>query len=295
MDRIGFNYQYDRYNSWLNSAQTKVDSLQSQLSSGKRIQTISDDPFAASSSISARALKSSVDQYTANLTAAQNTLNSSDNAMSQLQDLMRQANVIAVKASNGTNDAASMQSMASQIRSMQKQILNLGNTRGPNAEYLFAGTADNAPPFTITAGALTFSGNTNGKMVQAGPNQTLQANTTTASGIIANAYNALDALQKDMTANAYQNISSTDLQAITSSQDAVNQERGGIGAQVQFAKSLSNQYTRQSDELAKNISQYEDADFAQVATQYQAAQTAYQAALASVSSIQKLSLVNYIQ
>ena len=66
----------------------------------------------------------------------------------------------------------------------------------------------------------------------------------------------------------------------------------GILLQIGDAKT---QLGNQQDGLKTLISDHQDADMTEAIAEYQAAQTAYQAALAATSTVRQLSLVDYIR
>lgn len=295
MNRIGFSYQYDTYAKWINASHTEMVRTQQQMSTGKRLNTLSDDPFATSASISARSVRSGVEQYLSNLKGAKNSLNLSEASLGDVKDLLNQANVLAVKGGNSSNDATAMASMANQVKALQQRLVDIANTRGANGEYIFAGQQNTSPAYSASGGVLNFTGDTNATNAEAGPNWSIRTNSAQASSIFVNAYAQLEQLRLNLSSSNYGAVSSQSVGAIQQSQDLVNQERGVLGSQSAYAQSLISQYERRSDELTSTISGYEDIDIAQAATRYQAAQTAYQAALTTVGKLQQLSLMDYIR
>lgn len=295
MNRIGFDYQYNQYSNWVNSAQTKMVKYQQELSTGKRLNTLSDDPVASSSSLVTRALRSGLNQYTENLKTAKDSLNSAAATFGDVKDLMSQANTLALQASNATADSNTQKAISNQVEALQKRLLDLSNSRGPNGEYMFAGQSNGSAAYSVSGGVMNYTGDNNAINVETGPGQTLQVNSTQASTLLTGAYQALEQFRVNLAGNNPGAISSQSVKDIQSSMDAINLERGKLGSSASYAEALQTQHKRRSDELTSTISDLEDADMATSITNYQRAQTAYQAALTSVSTAQKLSLMDYIR
>ena len=147
-----------RLNSAL-EAESNVSQQMNQLtqvaSSGLRVSAPSDDP-AAFASIQERsaqigivqARSSAATQDAGNLSLAESTLSSAS-------DILVQIRAIAVQSANGSEDASSRADSATQVQSLQQQLLALANTKGASG-YLFSGTKINTPPFDSSG---NFQGN----------------------------------------------------------------------------------------------------------------------------------------
>jgi flagellar hook-associated protein 3 FlgL len=188
------------------------------------------------------------------------------------------------------------------------------NTKN-NGQYLFGGTASGQAPFTVTTDSngnvtgVTYQGNTTVAQSQISDNTTVSADVpgenTTGSGprglvsdsrYGADLFNHLISLQNDLLAGNRTAVSTTDNQALLKDEDNVAYQVGNYGAvQAQLNTAASMASTR-STALSQDINNVAGADLATTLSQLSQANTAYQAALQSASTLMQLkqSLLAYL-
>jgi flagellar hook-associated protein 3 FlgL len=71
--------------------------------------------------------------------------------------------------------------------------------------------------------------------------------------------------------------------------------RGYVGTRMQTAEQAINHHTRRLDDLTARISQLEDVDIAEAVLEYKTAETAYQAAMQSISVGSQLTLMDFLR
>jgi flagellar hook-associated protein 3 FlgL len=268
--------------------------LQQQISTGKRINQPSDDPYGMYQSLTLSSLKNTLGQYSSNLTYAKQFLSESDNALSSVGNMASQAYQLAVQAANSTTSQDARTGMVNQVTQMQQQLVSLANSQGANGEYIFAGQKTQSAPFTVVANALTYSGDTNNINVESGPGQTMAVNTQ-AGTMLTTMYNQLETLKNDLSSGNVSALSNVDISNLQNSQTAVVQARGAIGGNLQAVSTLTNANDLRTNDLTAQISNLTDANIAQVATQYQSAAAVYQAAITMASQVSSLNLASYLQ
>lgn len=292
--RISTRYQYETFQSDIRNAQERLANISQQLSSGKRINNVSDDPTGVRKTIGMRSLRSSMDQYQKNLNSAKGQLGYIDTTTGEMGDLLLEAYQSAVQGASSATDQSGRVAMASRIESLQSRLVDLANTKGPDGAYLFAGQKSNTKPYVLMGNSLTFNGDTNARFSETGPGETLQTNMTTEP-MISEIYSRLESLKSNLLGGQVGAISGVDIAAIQDSQKQISTLRGTVGARLQKVDDLSSQWQRRSDELAINISDVEDVDFSEAAVQYQQANQAYTAALTVASQGFRLSLMDFIK
>jgi flagellar hook-associated protein 3 FlgL len=292
--RVSTNYIFQSSSTAIQNAQQTEVALQQEISTGKRINQPSDDPYGLSQALTLTSLNKSLSQYNSNLTYAQQFLNESNNALTSVNSMVGQAYQLAVTAANSTTDQSARQGMVTQVTQMQQQLVALANTQGSNGEYIFAGQKTQAAPFAVNANALVYSGDTNNINVEVGPSQTMAVNTQ-AGTMLSNLYNQLEAFKNDLSSGNVGAISDVDITNLQNSQTAVLQAQGAIGGNLQQVTTLTSANTLRSNDLTTQLSNLTDANIAQVASQYQSAQTVYQAAITMAAQVSSLSLASYLQ
>lgn len=292
--RISFRTQYDTYQNDLSRTQAAYIEAQQRLSTGKRIGKPSDDAAGTLFSVRARSLRSAFDQYSKNLGSAEASLKTGESVLSDVQLMSRQARQLAVQGATATLDQNARNAIAEEVAALQKKIVDLGNSQGGNGSYIFAGQRTDTKPFEIANGALVYRGDDANVVVEMSPNETLIAS---GSGrqMIGETWEALESLRQNLLAGNIADISTTDLPALDTVDDMIGQERGRIGARLQTVEEYKAFHARRQDELTEQISDTEDVDLSQAILDLKQAETAYQAALQSVSMSQGLSLMDFIR
>lgn len=140
--------------------QEQLLDVQNQLSTGNRINTPSDDPGAAAVVQQLQKLLEQRGAYSTNLSSAQSQLGEVDSSLSDLTDLIQQAQTIA-SANVGSDVTADQRTgAAAVVSSLQSQALSVGNKEFDGV-YLFAGDRSTDPPFVEDVGGVKFVGDSN--------------------------------------------------------------------------------------------------------------------------------------
>ncbi|HEX4074117.1 MAG TPA: flagellar hook-associated protein FlgL [Candidatus Acidoferrales bacterium] len=271
----------------INDNQQAVNTDLQQLSTGKSVNSLGDDPAAAAALVVNDAQTAQVDQYVSNISGVQGLLQVGDSTMSSVVNLMSQAVSVGIEGANGDLSASDRQALASQMTGIMQQMVSLANTTyGGN--YIFAGTETQNAPFTLDSTApdgVTYNGNTDVNSVMLSPGQSLAVNVP-GSQIFQNASgDVFGALNQMATALQSGNGLETGVEALENAFNTVNAQRvfyGNGGAQLNTATSFLNQETV---ELTQQQTDLVGANMATVASDYSRAQVQQQALLAASSQV----------
>lgn len=312
--RVATNAYTDSMLNQFNTLASKQYNLQSQASTGLRVQAPSDDPEAMQNTLDYGAQKATQTQYTANITTLQSRANLIDGALQSIQTVASRAGEIATAAGAAAVPQSTLDTYANEVNKLINQVVTAANTQDPSTgQYLFGGTASGSAPFTTTTDAngnvtaVTYNGNSSVNQSQIGTNLTTSvdvpgANTgaTGARGLITDQQSGADLLNHLIALR--DNLQSGDTATITASGSAdLQKDENNVAYQVANNGVLQNQLTAAatfasstSTSLNQMISNTSSADLVHTMVQLSQAQTAYQAALASGSKIMSLSLLNYL-
>ncbi|MFY9940776.1 MAG: flagellar hook-associated protein FlgL, partial [Desulfobacterales bacterium] len=150
----GTTYQLGKITTNLNAANTAVVT-------GKRINTLSDDPVGLSQVLSIRSSLSNIDQLARNIATGRTWLNAGEAALGTAKDLITEAKTLSIQMVNGGVSDADRADAAEQIEGILLQMEELANT-SVNGSYIFAGSRTNLKPFELDQAQdppLTYSGN----------------------------------------------------------------------------------------------------------------------------------------
>ena len=292
--RVSTNYQFETMRSKMNTAGDNYRVAQQRVSSGKRINSLSDDPRGLSDVLTMRGVKASIEQYKTNLDRASTWLKTSESSLSEVGNLLNRANSLAISGASATTSMDSRRAMAVEVQTIRDQVFSLANSKGPTGGYLFAGTATDRQPFNITTTGIAFQGNSGTMKVEANANDAVTINTD-AQQLFTTIYTTLDQLKTNLEGGSTTTISDVSIKAVQDGISLLNNIRGDVGTRAKSVESFQNDHSRRIEELTGSISNLEDVDLSQAIMDYKSAETAYQASLQVMSQGFGLSLLNYIK
>ncbi len=127
--------------------QSKLADKVSQVSSGLRVQTPSDDPSAWLAAHRAQLKKQLSEGTGVAMQFSRDRLDESDRALASVLDAVTATRALAVQGGNDSYNAANRRDLALQVRSLFESAVGAANTRAPDGEYLLAGAASLSVPF----------------------------------------------------------------------------------------------------------------------------------------------------
>jgi flagellar hook-associated protein 3 FlgL len=272
--------------------QTRVDQLESQITSGSRITRPSDDPIGAARALSLQEGLDQSQQYGRNIDQASSWLNATDAALGSVTDSLARARELAVEAANGTLTTSDRQSLQAEVTQLQQHVLDLAHSKY-GAYYLFSGTRTDQPGFTqASSAAAAYQGNNNQVLREISPGVTMAVNVD-PKVTFDTVFNALDQLQQGLTASNTSQMQSS-LTTFDTALDDINNARSQVGARVNRLEALKSRQDSVSVNLTELLSQVKDVDMAAAITNFSMAQTVYQASLKASAQLMQTSLLDYL-
>ena len=273
------------------------DDALNQLSSGKRINSLSDDPAAVAALVTNHAQSGAVDQYLKNLSSVQSSMQLADSTLSSVITALTRAITLGTEGATDTMSPDNRQAIAEEVRGILSQILNLANTSNQGT-YLFAGTAVTTAPFVLDAtspSGVRYVGNTGVNNVEVGEGETLPINLPGSQIFSAAGADVFQAL-KDL-ADALQ--SGTNIDAangeVQKAFQQVNTQRAFYGNSLSRLATSQMFLNQQSLQLKTAETSLIGADMTQAATNLTQAESALNATLAAGGKISQLSLLDYLR
>jgi flagellar hook-associated protein 3 len=150
--RITFGQMSDGVQQYIFSNQAKVDKLQRQLASGRKLVRPSDDPVGVSNALDLRTALSANAQYQRNVDGGAAYLATMDTTINGNNEFLQRARELGIQGANDTLTAENRGYIAREVRGIFDQMVALSNTtfRG---EYVFSGTNTQLPPYEVRNGA----------------------------------------------------------------------------------------------------------------------------------------------
>ena len=169
--RISTSYFSQAFLQSLLQQQTQLALTQNQISTGLQFSEASQNPSAATQSLTLEASVDQTAQYGTNSNLAQSRLSIEESTLGNITNLLQQVRNLAVQAANASQTPETRATIAAQVQQDLSSLLQLANTQDGSGQYIFAGTATGAAPFSQASGTFTYSGNQTQRQVQIGNNR----------------------------------------------------------------------------------------------------------------------------
>lgn len=274
----------------LQSSLGRVQELQAQLSSGKRIAVPSDDPSGTASAMTFRSQHAADEQFLRNIDQVGARLGVTDNALTQLSDRLRAVRDIMIQAGNAGLGPDSRAALASQAGALKSEIVDLYNTTYLDRP-IFGGTM--AGVQTVDPATGNYFGNEQPVVTRISRDATVRIDVR-GSDVGADAVPALlDRIVTDLAGTA--RVPDADFTDIDSMLSKVMQTLGDVGARAARVQSTKANVDSHRLDLVARISENEDVDLPATIMNLQAQQVAYQSALGASAKILQTSLVDFLR
>ena len=163
--RISTAQMYQSTSAAISAKQSDLARIQNQLSTGKRIANLADDPAAAAGAAVLRSDLASNTQFEQNRQFAQQRLSFAESTLGAVGDNLQSARELLVSAGNGGYSDADRKTIAGQLRESLATLVGLANSSDGQGGYLFGGTREDTPPFVDSAAATNYVADDGARLV----------------------------------------------------------------------------------------------------------------------------------
>lgn len=158
MGRVSTDSFYNRAFIDIRTSQFELARLQSQVGSGKRLLSPSDDPAAAAQVLDINETLTRVEKYGQNVTLANQRLALEDSTLGGVTDLLVRVKELALGAHTGTQSPETRRAYRAEVEQRLNELLDFANTKDANGDFLFAGFRAQTRPFQRAAGGFVYNG-----------------------------------------------------------------------------------------------------------------------------------------
>ena len=266
---------------------------QEAVTSGRRINHLSDDPIGATRVLELRGFEQSLTQYEKNLNTALPAFEQADSVLDSVIDRLVRAKELALAMANDSNSPDQRLQTSKEVRELLNQVVSLANTKVEN-RFIFAGFVNGTPPFSEGGGVVSYSGDSGEVLVQTSAASSIPMNVPgdkvfqgVGLGTGVDIFDICLDLESALQNNDVSGASGirTQIGRLDVAVDQILSFRAEFGARVnnaQVAKDAIGIMKIQNDERR---SQIEDADALAVYSDFARYQQAFQAALQSASQV----------
>jgi flagellar hook-associated protein 3 FlgL len=271
----------------LDATEASEQNLTEELSSGVRVNSISDDPTAFAQNVILSAQLSADDTFSQTASSAEGLLQVSDTVLGSVVTQLNQAVTLATSANDGSLDSGNLKTISTELSGIRDEVLSLANSPYLG-QYIFAGSQGGTTPFTLdtstSPATVAYQGDDDISYIQTPNGHTIQLNVPgnqifNASG--ASVFGSLNALIADFSSGTASSSSVADLNQLNQALNYVDQQRTVIDNSISQLTAASNDSSSESVQLQSAQDSLLQTDTAQVASQLSAAET-QQAALTQV-------------
>lgn len=297
--QISTNLFYDSSAKRMTSLGDRATLLQTQISTGKKIQMPSEDPVLSQQTAEFDRLDADAAVYSTNMTLAAAQLDQTDSTLAQISSQIQRALELATQAASGTQSGSTRAIIGNELKSIASALEGLANTADVRGQPLF-GTPDTVKAVTRNPDGSYKYEATNVSEVPIAAGQSVQATESAARvftwgngkdtlGVISS---LADALTTGTNVDAVTKASLADLNDAVDQVSTVRASVGARAARVDLQQSL--QKTASTDRAALR-SKVEDVDVTSAIAELQKTMTVLSATQASFTKLASLSLFDYLK
>jgi flagellar hook-associated protein 3 FlgL len=262
--RVSSNSVSDQVMHQIETLGSRQAKLQNQVSTGQKLFEAEDNPAAIGRVLNLQSEQRQIGQFSRNVTRSLSISEASFAGLQAVKKVSDRASELGVLGA-AVNGAAASAAYASEVDQLIEQSLQAANSRLGN-DYLFAGTAVEAPPFVATrdaAGKITgvvYAGNAVRPAISISENSSLTPGVSAATNLgIRDFINNLVTLRDALGANAPATVATVQANLVVDEDNLVLSiaELGGVQTRIEAAKA---QQVARASTVESLVSAETDAD-----------------------------------
>jgi len=274
--------------------------FQDMLSSGKSVAKPSDDPLKVARIMGYNSTLQQVEQHQRNIEASRSWLNTTEDALHHITEVMQRAQELAVRGANETLSPQAREAIGMEVDELINVLVQFGNASHAG-RYIFSGHLTTTRPlerdYAAGAGAagVSYAGDQGSINWEVAPNVTIRSNLTAdelffSSGLLAGMEELAQAMFNNDTTAAGNSIESLQQAA-----DSVLSKRAALGAISNGLDLSTESFATQKINFTSLRSQLEDIDFTETMMNFSVMDTIYRASLSSSARIMQPSLLDFLR
>ncbi len=172
--RVSTNQLYSQSLNRIVDLQSRTRDSTNQISGGKRITRPGDDPVAAAEVMTINNRTAAAAQYDRNGVQAESRLTQVDDVFGNVTTMLQRVHDLVLQGRSEALGNSDRDAIAKEVREQMQVLLDLGNTRNPSGEYIFAGALVSTRPFTSdSVGNVSYNGDQTVRELQISETRTI--------------------------------------------------------------------------------------------------------------------------
>ena len=279
----------------LSNSYGKMSTVQDQITTGKKITKPSQDPVVAIKGIGYRTDLNKVEQYQRNIGEVNNWLDSSDDALDHVGQVVIRVQELVTKAANDTNTSDDRKKIQVEVTQLRQQLQDLSNTKVGD-KYIFTGTNTLTPLHDGTnfADAKVSTGLMKEVKIEVYDGVEIKVNMNGLE-LFTDMDDLLTNIETSLGDGSDGTVISGYLKGISDMQSAVLVKRADIGARQNRVEMMDNRLSTQEIIATTLMSENEDIDYERAITDMITQESIHNAALSVGSKIIQATLVDFLR
>jgi len=293
---------FDRASQQIVSGQQRLNEVQTQLATGKKINNPSDAPDQASTLRRLSTVIAQQESYKKNLSSLTERLENQDTALQNVSSMMIRLRELSVQYANGTLSGEQRRIAAIEVRGVRDQILSLANSKDANGLGLFNGSRVMTDAFNANG---DYQGDQTSNDVPVGDSRAVsnrRSGSDVFTSVIRNSggtdqaigfFRVIDDLALALETNKPADVQ-RGIGELAQLHQGVSLAQADVGSDLNVVEAQSNVIDEQLLRLKGLESDLQDLDYAEAITRMQKQMMSLEAAQNSFAKLSRLSLFEYI-
>ncbi|MHB1743359.1 MAG: flagellar hook-associated protein FlgL [Acidobacteriaceae bacterium] len=271
-----------------NQNTANLQQYSTELATGVSVNSLSDNPSAASQDFLLRSEQSANDNFVQTASGVTGALQVTDTALGSVVTQVTQAISLATQGNNGTLNASDLSSIANQLTGVRSEILSLANT-SYQGQFVFSGSQTSTQPFSLntstTPATVVYSGDTVKNAIQSPSGQSFPLNVpgnqvfgSGSTGILATLSNLIASFSSGTSDVANTTALTTDLQGISQQRVIIDNSISALQSSSTYTQNQTTQLQAVQDTLVQ-------ANTTQVAAELSASETQGTALIDTIAAL----------
>jgi len=286
--RVANRYIFESVKYNLGSISEELSKANEIATTGKRINSLSDDPVGLTQSLTIQSDLAGIEQMGRNIDYGNSWLSASESALTSVQNILSDTKALCVQMASGTMGADQRSAAAENVQNNLDEIVSLANTNVAG-NYIFSGSKTDTIPFDQDG---NYSGDSNAFTIKISKNSTIEVGSA-GDAVFGMVFSTLSDLKDALQYNDVGGIQDA-MDNLNSHFDDITAKISDVGAKMNRMEIKDKIYQDFDFTNTERLSTIEDADIAEAIMNVKAAELTYQAALASSSKVMTLTLMDYL-
>ncbi len=271
---------------------SRLEQLQEQITSGRRVSRPSQDPITAAAVLKIDSSAAQAAQHVRNADDARSWLDITDQALHTIGQSLLRARELAIAAPNTTMSPEGRAAISKELTGLIDQVITTGNFSFAD-QYIFSGTKTRTPPLDSSVSPPVYQGNTNSvnRIIDVGV--TIQVNVT-ADVAIMPTINALLRIRDAVDAADNPEILAG-LQDLDAAHTTLLTAQSGVGARANRLEAQRERLLDIQTNLARLRSEQQDVDMGEAIADFAVQEIVYRASLQAGAKAVQPSLIDYLR